>query len=129
MCKRTLKQKLACTRSVSPPPSPPSHSDKHFHPQTHTHARAHTQPTLQQALECRRALTSAVSEAVQDVALVAEALEAAGVVDAGVVTGPLEGALVNVWRKEWRQGSVVVMMIKCYSTGTFFHRRSTGGLT
>lgn len=44
----------------------------------------------------RRALTSAVSEAVQDVALVAQALEAARVVDAGVVTGSLEGALVNV---------------------------------
>lgn len=44
----------------------------------------------------RRTLTSAVSEAVQDVALVAQALEAARVVDAGVVTGSLEGALVNV---------------------------------
>lgn len=44
----------------------------------------------------RRALTSAVSEAVQDVALVTQALEAAGVVDAGVVTGSLEGALVDV---------------------------------
>lgn len=43
-----------------------------------------------------RSLTSAVGEAVQDVALVAEALEAAGVVDAGVVAGPLEGALVDV---------------------------------
>lgn len=44
----------------------------------------------------RRALTSAVSEAIQDVALVAQALEAARVVDAGVITGSLEGALVNV---------------------------------
>lgn len=42
-------------------------------------------------------LTSTVSEAVQDVSLVAQALEAARVVDAGVVTGSLEGALVNVW--------------------------------
>lgn len=60
----------------------------------------------------RGRLTSAVSEAVQDVALVAEALEAAGVVDAGVVAGPLEGALVNVWRTQRR---VVVRMIKCYT--------------
>lgn len=43
-----------------------------------------------------QALTSTVREAVQDVALVAQALKAAGVVDAGVVARPLEGALVNV---------------------------------
>lgn len=41
-------------------------------------------------------LTSAVGEAVHYVSLVAQALEAARVVDAGVVTGSLEGALVNV---------------------------------
>lgn len=44
----------------------------------------------------RHTLTSAVGEAVEDVALVAQALEAAGVVDARVVAGPLEGALVDV---------------------------------
>ena len=42
-------------------------------------------------------LTSTVSEAVQDVTLVAQALKAAWVVDAGVVAGSLEGALVDVW--------------------------------
>lgn len=41
-------------------------------------------------------LTSTVSEAVQDVALVAQALKAARVVDAGVVAGSLKGALVDV---------------------------------
>lgn len=43
--------------------------------------------------------TSAVGEPVERVALVAEALEATGGVDAEVVTGPVEGALVNIWRK------------------------------
>lgn len=51
--------------------------------------------------QCRgragRLLTSAVSQAVQDEAFVAQALEAAGVVDARVVAGPLEEALVDVW--------------------------------
>lgn len=37
-----------------------------------------------------------MSEAVQDVSLVAQALEAARVVDAGVVAGSFKGALVNV---------------------------------
>lgn len=41
-------------------------------------------------------LTSAVSEAIQDVSLVAQALKAAGIVDTGVVAGPLKGALVDV---------------------------------
>lgn len=39
---------------------------------------------------------STVSEAVQDVSLVAQALKAARVIDAGVVTGSLKGALINV---------------------------------
>lgn len=43
--------------------------------------------------------TSAVGEPVECVALVAEALEATGGVDAEVVTGPVEGALVDIWRK------------------------------
>lgn len=43
--------------------------------------------------------TSAVGEPVERVALVAEALEAAGGVDAEVVAGPVKGALVDVWRK------------------------------
>lgn len=42
------------------------------------------------------ALTSTVCEAIQGVALVAGALEGAGVVDARVVARPLEGALVDV---------------------------------
>ena len=41
-------------------------------------------------------------EAVQDVSLVAQALEAARVVDAGVVAGSLKGALVNVWGRPER---------------------------
>lgn len=41
-------------------------------------------------------LTSTVCEAVEDVSLVAQALEAAGIVDAGVVAGPLKGALIDV---------------------------------
>lgn len=41
-------------------------------------------------------LTSAVREAVEDVAFVAVALEAAGRVDAEVVAGPVERALVDV---------------------------------
>lgn len=40
-----------------------------------------------------------MGEPVERVALVAEALEATGGVDAEVVTGPVEGALVNIWRK------------------------------
>lgn len=44
-----------------------------------------------------------MSEAVQDVAFVADALKAAGVVDAGVITGPLERALVNVWKTQRSQ--------------------------
>lgn len=40
--------------------------------------------------------TSAVGEPVERVALVAEALEAAGGVDAEVVAGPVKGALVDV---------------------------------
>lgn len=43
--------------------------------------------------------TSAVRESVEGVALVAEALEAAGGVDAEVVAGAVKGALVDVWRK------------------------------
>lgn len=43
--------------------------------------------------------TSAVGEPVERVALVAEALEAAGGVDAEVVAGPVKGALIDVWRK------------------------------
>lgn len=41
-------------------------------------------------------LTYTVSKAVQDVSLFAQTLKAARVVDAGVVTGSLKGALVNV---------------------------------
>lgn len=41
-------------------------------------------------------LTSAVSEAIQDVSLVAQALKAARIVDTGVVAGPFKGALVDV---------------------------------
>lgn len=41
-------------------------------------------------------LTSAVREAVEDVAFVAVALEAAGGVDAEVVAGSVKGALVDV---------------------------------
>lgn len=41
-------------------------------------------------------LTSAVGEAVEHVAFVTVALEAAGGVDAEVVTGSVKGALVNV---------------------------------
>lgn len=43
-----------------------------------------------------------MGEAVHDVSLVAQALEAAGVVDAGVVTGSLKGALINVWGRPER---------------------------
>lgn len=58
-------------------------------------------------------LTSAVREPVQRVALVAEALEAAGGVDAEVVAGAVEGALVDVWRKGkgeggWRGGGTAL---------------------
>lgn len=64
---------------------------------THTHTSAVLNSRFGVFPQCtEQALTSAVREAVQDVALVAQALEAAGVVDAGVVAGPLEGALVNV---------------------------------
>lgn len=38
-----------------------------------------------------------MSQAVQDEAFVAQALVAAGVVDARVVAGPLKGALVDIW--------------------------------
>lgn len=41
-------------------------------------------------------LTSTVSQAVQDVSFVAQALKAARVVDACVITGSLKGALINV---------------------------------
>lgn len=41
-------------------------------------------------------LTSTVCEAVEDVAFMTEALEAAGGVDAEVVAGAVERALVNV---------------------------------
>lgn len=41
-------------------------------------------------------LTSTVSQTVQDVSFVAQALKAAGVVDARVITGSLKGALINV---------------------------------
>lgn len=41
-------------------------------------------------------LTSTVSQTVQDVSFVAQALKAAGVVDACVITGSLKGALINV---------------------------------
>lgn len=41
-------------------------------------------------------LTSTVSQTVQDVSFVAQALKAARVVDACVITGSLKGALVNV---------------------------------
>lgn len=69
---------------------------------THFLSHTHTVRQCQKAsfgvfLLCSEpTLTSTVSEAVQDVSLVAQALKAAGVVDAGVVTGSLEGALVNV---------------------------------
>lgn len=67
----------------------------------HTFSVTHTSAVLNSRFgvfpQCtEQALTSTVREAVQDVALVAQALKAAGVVDAGVVAGPLEGALVNV---------------------------------
>lgn len=39
---------------------------------------------------------STVSQAVQDVSFVAQALKTARVVDAGVITGSLKGALINV---------------------------------
>jgi hypothetical protein len=41
-------------------------------------------------------LTSAVCEAVQSVSFLTDTVEAARVVDAGVVTGPLKGTLVNI---------------------------------
>lgn len=41
-------------------------------------------------------LTSTVSQTVQDVSFVAQALKAARVVDACVITGSFKGALINV---------------------------------
>lgn len=60
---------------------------------THTHPSAVSSSHFHVS---EQTLTSAVSEAVQDVSLLAQALKAAGVVDAGVVAGSLKGALVNV---------------------------------
>ena len=49
--------------------------------------------------------TSAVGCPVERVAAVTQALEAARGVDADVVTGPLEGALVDVWGAAGRQSA------------------------
>lgn len=71
------------------------HSSSHTFCHTHTSAVSESQFGV--FLLCAEpTLTSTVSEAVQDVSLVAQALKAAGVVDAGVVAGSLEGALINV---------------------------------
>lgn len=59
-------------------------------PTTATHEAA--------SFSCAALLTSAVSQAIQDVAFVAQALEAAGVVDARVVARPLKGALIDICR-------------------------------
>lgn len=74
------------------------HSSSHTFCHTHTHTLRRCQKASFGVflLSAEPTLTSTVSEAVQDVSLVAQALKAAGVVDAGVVAGPLEGALVNV---------------------------------
>lgn len=72
--------------------------------QTHTALHTSTWPSPTTAthgaasFSCAALLTSAVSQAVQDVAFVAQALEAAGVVDARVVARPLEGALIDICR-------------------------------
>lgn len=41
-------------------------------------------------------LTSTVGEAVENIPLLAQTLKTAGVVDTGVITGPLKGTLVYV---------------------------------
>lgn len=69
-----------------------------------THTDSHTHTRLSQTGESvcsggdafERPLTSTVSEAVQDVALVAKTLKAARVVDADVVTCSLKGAFIDV---------------------------------
>lgn len=108
---RVLSAAAVCTRSVTPhlhtlksislsDACTPAHTLSVTH--THTHFGGVRKPVLVYFSWALSRLTSTVSEAVQDVSLVAQALKAAGVVDAGVVAGPLEGALVNVWGRQER---------------------------